>query len=484
MAATFGNNAPKNAGKSKPLQRKQPTKPPTPLLSEYEMRPLTPVLSEDDMKQLRLWKESLQSEREQKAGHWDYAPKQNPALPETAPRPSKDWSPKLNSNPTPKSKNHHTEEQIDALLKQGMATITKAARADGLLAEDNLNKLRLAIIKDLTASQAWPNEQDSESPEHRRTKERSLALPRRASRSPDHSRAPYEIVDYQPLKGRTSRSPTRRKPTYARDLSGRREESPSGYRVDRHINLDGDYTRICAVNRFWRINKNPVTKRMILFNAPFSGERIRNIEEPYAKTEEFAFFRDDALHPFYREPYEDDELTLWTRNTSGIEVLHSVLIPRHPTRFTHVHVFSCTTKDWLVPVIKERIKANTMAHYLAAKLKPFYSEGKGEIMCPVCISYIVAEKFWPVRFTRKEFVAHQEWKCTRLLRALPTWVSPRATAPACTKPRLSTPTAWRTPTGMLPKTSQPIPSLGQRSPGRKEDLPMWTASMGYSLLPC
>jgi hypothetical protein len=191
-------------------------------------------------------------------------------------------------------------------------------------------------------------------------------------------------------------------------MPGCRGESPSGYRVDRHIHLDGDHTRICVINRYWRINKNPVTKRMILFNTLFSSERIRNIEEPYAKTEEFAFFRDDALHPFYREPYEDDELTLWTRNTSGIEVLHSVLIPRHPTRFTHLHVFSCTTKDWLVPVIKERIKANTMAHYLAAKLRPFYAEGRGEIVCPVCISYIIAERFWPVRFTRSEFVAHFE----------------------------------------------------------------------------
>jgi hypothetical protein len=359
------------------------------------------------MKQLRLWKESLKSERDQKAAHWDYAPKQNLALSETAPRPSEDWRPRLHSNSAPKSKNHHTEKQIDALLKQGLATIAKAARADGL-AEDNLDKLRMAIIKDLTTSQARPNEQDNEFPEHQQAKEKPLALPRRASRSPDRSRAPYEVVDYQPLNGRTSRSPTRRKPVYAKDLSGRREGSPNGYRVDRHITLGGDHTRICAVNRFWRINKNPMTKRMILFNALFSGERIRNIEEPYAKTEEFAFFRDDALHPFYREPYEDDELTLWTRNTSGIVVLHSVLIPRHPTRFTHLHVFSCTTKDWLVPVIKEKIKANTIARYLAAKLRPFYSEGKGEIMCPVCISYIVAERFWPVRFTRKEFIAHFE----------------------------------------------------------------------------
>jgi hypothetical protein len=373
------------------------------------MRSLTPVLSEYDMKQLRLWKDSLKTEHNQKAAHWDYAPpKQTPTLPEATLQSNKDQIPKTNLDPVPRSKNHHTEELIDALLKQGIATIMESAKADNLLAEDNLNKLKLAIIKDLTASQAQSNRRDNKSPANRRTREDSPALPRRASKSPDRSRAPYEVFDYQPMNGRTSRTPTRKRITYARGTPGRHGESPSGYRVNRHINLDGDHTRICAVNRYWKVNRNPMTKRMILFNTLFSSERIRDIEEPYAKTEEFAFFKDGNLHPFYREPYEDDELTLWTRNTSGIEVLHSVLLPCHPTRFTHLHVFSCTTKDWLVPVIKERIKANTMAHYLAAKLRPFYAEGRGEIVCPVCISYIIAERFWPVRFTRREFVAHFE----------------------------------------------------------------------------
>jgi hypothetical protein len=88
MAANFGNNTSKNPGKSKPPQRKQPTKPPTPLLSEYEMRSLTPVLSEHDMKQLRLWKDNLNSVRDEKAAHWDYAPpKQSLTLPEVTPQP-------------------------------------------------------------------------------------------------------------------------------------------------------------------------------------------------------------------------------------------------------------------------------------------------------------------------------------------------------------------------------------------------------------
>jgi hypothetical protein len=61
-----------------------------------------------------------------------------------------------------------------------------------------------------------------------------------------------------------------------------------------------------------------------------------------------------------------------------------------------------------VPVIKERIKANTIAHYLAAKLRPFYAEGKGEIVWPFCLSYIIGERFWPFRFARSKFVANFE----------------------------------------------------------------------------
>jgi hypothetical protein len=176
----------------------------------------------------------------------------------------------------------------------------ETARADSLLAEESLNKLKLAIIKDLTASQVQPDGQNNEFPESRQTRGESPILPRRASKSPDHSRAPYEIVDYPPAKGRTSRSPTQKGMANAPIMPGHRGESPSGYRVDRCIDLRRKWPRICAINGYWRVNKNPLTKRMILFNALFSNERIRDIEESYAKTEDFAFLKDDALHPFYR----------------------------------------------------------------------------------------------------------------------------------------------------------------------------------------
>jgi hypothetical protein len=96
------------------------------------------------------------------------------------------------------SKDHHTEEQIDAILKQGIDALMETARANGPLAENNFNKLKLAIMKDLATSQVQLNRQNSKSPKNRRTEEKSSIPPRRASKSPDHSQAPYVIVDYQP----------------------------------------------------------------------------------------------------------------------------------------------------------------------------------------------------------------------------------------------------------------------------------------------
>jgi hypothetical protein len=185
-----------------------------------------------------------------------------------------------------------------------------------------------------------------------------------------------------------------------------RRKSPSGYKIEQCIYLQGDPNYACKINKHWRKNKYPQTKRMLLFNTLFSSKKLKDIEKPYEKTEDFAYINDKVHHPFYREPCDDDELSLWTRDTSEIEVLHSALIPCYPTSFTHLHMFSCTTKGWLVPVIKDHIKANSLARYLAKELEPFYAEGKGEIVCPICISYISGEKFWPMRFTRSEFMTH------------------------------------------------------------------------------
>jgi hypothetical protein len=41
---------------------------------------------------------------------------------------------------------------------------------------------------------------------------------------------------------------------------------------------------------------------MLLFNTLFSSEKLKSIEEPYEREIYFAYIRDSAHHPFYREP--------------------------------------------------------------------------------------------------------------------------------------------------------------------------------------
>jgi hypothetical protein len=231
------------------------------------------------------------------------------------------------------------------------------------------------------------------------------ASPARASRSPTRepiaSSSPPRTASSSPETRQASRSPSpEKKPTY-------RLKAPSGYKLKNWTTRrDADYA--CKLNKHWKENINPQSKRMLLFNTLFSSEKLKSIEEPYEREIYFSYIRDSAHHPFYREPYDEDELSLWTRNTTGVDALYSIMLPCHPTRFTHLHVFSCTTKDWLVPVISDHIKADTLAKYLAAKLEPFYAEGKGDIICPVCITYIRGETFWPMRYSRGEFMTHFE----------------------------------------------------------------------------
>jgi hypothetical protein len=224
----------------------------------------------------------------------------------------------------------------------------------------------------------------------------SAPPPRAAHSSPPPSRTAND----SPTTRRESKSPSpEKRPTY-------RLKTPSGYKLENWTTKrDADYA--CKLNKHWKENINPQSKRMLLFNTLFSSEKLKNIEEPYERELYFSYIR-DSDHPFYREPYDKDELSLWTRNTTSIDALYSKMLPCHPTRFTHLHVFSCTTRDWLVPVISDHIKANTLAKYLATKLEPFYAEGKGDIICPVCITYIRGETFWPMRYSRGEFMTHFE----------------------------------------------------------------------------
>jgi hypothetical protein len=149
----------------------------------------------------------------------------------------------------------------------------------------------------------------------------------------------------------------------------------------------------------------PPSKRQDLFYVLFDEERYREIANPYL-TEPQTW--DDSIHPFYREPNSQDELSLWTKGTSGVESLSRILYPCHPTLYSKLPIYSCTKKNWMVPVLKVPFQPNAISNYLTKKVEPFYSEGKGRIVCPVCTVFASGDEYRIVYYSRTEFKSHYE----------------------------------------------------------------------------
>jgi hypothetical protein len=143
------------------------------------------------------------------------------------------------------------------------------------------------------------------------------------------------------------------------------------------------------------------SKRQDLFFTLFDEEHYQEICKPYL-TEPQSW--DDSIHPFYREPDSQGELSLWTKGTYGVPVQDPV--PCHPARYSKLPIYSCTEKNWMVPVLKGPFQPHAIMNYLKAKLEPFYSEGKGWIICPVCTVFTSGEEYRIVYYSRTEFKAH------------------------------------------------------------------------------
>jgi hypothetical protein len=92
----------------------------------------------------------------------------------------------------------------------------------------------------------------------------------------------------------------------------------------------------------------------------------------------------------------------------GIETLPKILYPCHPTRYSKLPVYSCTKKNWMVPVLRGPFQANSLLNYLKEKQHPFYSQGKGQIVCPPCVIHTSGEEYRIVYYSRSKFKDHFE----------------------------------------------------------------------------
>jgi len=125
----------------------------------------------------------------------------------------------------------------------------------------------------------------------------------------------------------------------------------------------------------------------------------------------------EESHPFFGEPSDRDELSLYSRPLYSAETLNRTLFTVHPTFGNEIPVFSCTNQQLETPILSMSHK-NLLDDFLDAFLSPFLLKGHGSILCPVCISHISNSKY-PAFLSRSEFRAHTTTTTNCLLLALP-----------------------------------------------------------------
>jgi len=147
----------------------------------------------------------------------------------------------------------------------------------------------------------------------------------------------------------------------------------------------------------------PNTWKMKLFYTLASAHAHREITLPFMQE---PGQWDSTLHPTWQEPSRHDELTAWSKPLYGSESLNRVLFVQHPARPKEIPIYSCMTREFTVPVLLNNEQPDAIENFLRTKLKPFYSQGFGKVICAVCVLNFTDERPVPSAFSRTQFVNH------------------------------------------------------------------------------
>jgi hypothetical protein len=121
-------------------------------------------------------------------------------------------------------------------------------------------------------------------------------------------------------------------------------------------------------------------------------------------------------HPWCGEPSGTDELALWAKGTYGSETLFRVLYPAHPGAGPTIPVYTAESVENGVPVLRVQRDLMAFTKFLRDVLYPFYCQGRGSIMCPVCLlEEDDNEELRPVLLSRMAFLPHFETRHARNL---------------------------------------------------------------------
>lgn len=145
--------------------------------------------------------------------------------------------------------------------------------------------------------------------------------------------------------------------------------------------------------------------RLKFFLSRIEVKTEAQILQPYLDTNNGVFEEDN--HPTWKEPEEDSELDLWTRNLYGQESLGRVHPTNHPTKIEEIRIYSAMDRKLEVPVIILDPKwPNQLTDYMKEVHRPFYAKGAGEVVCPACILKLDKRTFSIAHFTRSEYIEH------------------------------------------------------------------------------
>ena len=109
-------------------------------------------------------------------------------------------------------------------------------------------------------------------------------------------------------------------------------------------------------------------------------DHVRLVEAYLAGPEDW----EEWEHPFFSEPHHGQELSFMGRTAYGVEGLYRMGLVQHPARPKAVLVPIAATKELETPVISTAYKF-ALDEFLCARLRPFYQDGTGEVLCPICL---------------------------------------------------------------------------------------------------
>ena len=144
------------------------------------------------------------------------------------------------------------------------------------------------------------------------------------------------------------------------------------------------------------------TPSLRLFFSLFDSGRYKQISSLYLTAPNWT----PESHPYFQEPSEGEELGQLVRDLYGLETLFRISLVSHPTKEPLIFLYLATDQAVLSTPILHSSHRFQLDELIASAFRPFFAEGRGKIMCPLCLFQITDQHILPMFLSRSEFSSH------------------------------------------------------------------------------